>query len=307
MLLHTTHRSTSKATTSTTLVAPHTTIHALPDVSAHLLPPGRQASCEPTIVIAGMPRSGTSFLRLALGKFEGVHIGVEKELWKICWQHWRSIWRTNYECDTVRSVHRVVSHPWMFQSWPCLASSLRRLPHATFVLLLRDPVERAVSTFYHSRTPFERQESLKLLRPWADKVHRTGQFVDTPKDREGRFFGYYTLKREEWLRHILDTGRRNFIVGLTEEMGWVEATLRQKLGLVVAETVERPHTNNTSSRHTEPVLDDYVISAFGTAARRVTNFERLSELITTAGCPTTAHELRCAWRTTSGAKDCGAG
>merc|ERR1712151_706928 len=99
---------------------------------------------------------------------------------------------------------------------------------------------------------------------------------------------YYTLHRQKYLQRVLATGRRDYIVGLTEDHDWVTATLHHKLRLKRANVIERPHSNNTSRRKSVPVLPPDLISAWKIAARNLTNFARLSEMITTAGYPITA-------------------
>ena len=128
-------------------------------------------TCLPGLLIAGMARSGTSQLRNTLHSFTGVDVGIAAELTDAPTEAQA---RLNYpSClKADPSIVRVAASPWWFAKPSDLHERVYNRPgtHPTIVLLLRDPVERFLSSFFHLRTDEARRDHLRVLGAWANRT-----------------------------------------------------------------------------------------------------------------------------------------
>ena len=221
------------------------------------------ANCQPDVVILGMARSGTSELRLQLGEFDRVDVGTRAEYWEVGMHKDGPINRVpttddgpgsqahaakNYKrcgCGT----QRVASAPWAFDLG---AEELRAHVHVhtqrspcpvTFVLLLRDPIERMISSFHKLTGDHERKKDLQVLTKWAnsnsgDRCRRWpiskadgGRHRGFPGLDRNRTMNYYTtdVKRAYHTVVAATVGHR-LVVGFTEEHGTTVTELQRRFG-----------------------------------------------------------------------------
>jgi len=271
--------------------------------------------CAPTIVLMGMARAGTSQMRASLGRHERVHIGHNTENWAAVNENLNPRRRAhlvaaarrwqarNYDCDSFRSEHRVASAPWLFAQRERVAAAHEGLPGALFVLMLRDPVERFASSFWHEKGP-KRRADLPRLKRWAADVTRGDP---RPMSHYGlrriNDADYYTLDVEGALNAAL-AAAPDLIVGFTEAHDRVVSQVINYLGLDAAAEVSRPRgvlkdvENNTSPRARLPAFQE-ILGAAGVAGRRQLSTERLARTLRTHGLSAvSSEEIRCAWRTT---------
>jgi len=272
------------------------------------------ANCTPTIVIAGMARSGTSHMRYFLSTFNATHVGRDSEDWSLglsekssASQHWAS----NYQCKAFPSKHRVASYPWLFASDDSLYNTAQNAPKITYVLILRDPVERFISSYYHLAKE-ERRKDLPLLTNWANYAHRSNRFAfaDLHAAVGKRSVGggkYYTMNVEEALHRVLLQAKgRRLMVGVLEDL----QPLKEKLvktfklsampqGVILGDAAIKDTENNVARRDELP-LPKEVISAVAKTAQAETNFARVAGLISQAGTPMDDWRLRYLWHHTSG-------
>mmetsp|Transcript_114543 Transcript_114543/g.355729 ORF Transcript_114543/g.355729 Transcript_114543/m.355729 type:complete len:358 (+) Transcript_114543:85-1158(+) len=270
--------------------------------------------CMPTIVIAGMARSGTSHMRYFLSTFNATHVGRDSEDWSLglsekssASQHWAS----NYQCKAFPSKHRVASYPWLFASDDSLYNTAQNAPKITYVLILRDPVERFISSYYHLAKE-ERRKDLPLLTNWANYAHRSNRFAfaDLHAAVGKRSVGggkYYTMNVEEALHRVLLQAKgRRLMVGVLEDL----QPLKEKLvktfklsampqGVILGDAAIKDTENNVARRDELP-LPKEVISAVAKTAQAETNFARVAGLISQAGTPMDDWRLRYLWHHTSG-------
>jgi len=273
--------------------------------------------CAPTIVIAGMARTGTSHMRNFLGTFEETHVGRDVEDWSLAlssMQKARKHWASNFECGEIPSARRVAAFPWLFSSHERLANAARNAPDVTYVLILRDPVERFVSSYYHLDAK-QRALDLPRLTRWASEAHRSQHFAfEDLHEAVGRRSQwpepYYTMDMEGCLQRVMQYAKGDrLLVGLTEELEPLKDKLVSRFNLSSrppGAALGHPllkSANNLASRETL-MLPEEVISAAVQVARAKTDFARVAELLSNAGTPTTVAHLRCLWRHTSG-ESCG--
>lgn len=201
-------------------------------------------TCLPGLLIAGMARSGTSEIRNILHSFTGVDVGIAVELTDAPTEAQA---RLNYpSClKADPSIVRVAASPWWFAKPSDLHERVynRHGTHPTIVLLLRDPVERFISSFFHLPTNEARWDNLRVLGAWANRTvpaQRPSVWAGvygrskSPADAWPLLTngGYYTLSVKAVLDHVLVTvPAPRLLVGLTEEHGAFVARLVRALGL----------------------------------------------------------------------------
>jgi len=273
--------------------------------------------CMPTIVIAGMARSGTSHLRRFLGTFRGTHVGRDAEDWSLGlgdgYRSWASThWASNYECWAFPSVHRVAAYPWLFASDVCLQNTAQNAPHISHVLILRDPVERFISSYYHLEIE-QRRKDLQNLTTWASDAHSSNHFAFKDLNKAvgrrhvypGTGSPYYTMDIERALQRVMRHAKGRLMVGLLEDLQPLKEKLVKRLSLsAMPGGAVRGHPSlkddNNLARRDELPLPQEVISAVVKVAQAEIDFVRVADLISKAGTPMNATRLRCLWHHTSG-------
>jgi len=277
------------------------------------------SGCAPTIVIAGMARSGTSHMRNFLSTFQATHVGLDVEDWSVGWgvksgnqsaasEHWAS----NYECSAFPSLHRVASYPWLSASGIHLQNTAQNAPNITFVLILRDPVERFISSYYHLNVE-ERRRDLPKLIAWAGFAHWTKSYAFKDLHHAVGYRSaappvpYYTVDTEHNLQRVMLHAKGQLMVGVLEDLQPLKEQLVKKFGLsalpggvVLGNPILK--NENNGARRDELPLPPAVISAVVKVAQAKTNFTRVAALMSRAGAPTTDKQLCRLWHHTSGEK-----
>ena len=259
-------------------------------------------------------------MRARLSEYASVDPGIQSEWWGFINETSN---RRNYLCGNkliFHGTHRVASAPWFFFR-PNPAVIARVLP-ALFVLILRDPVERFISSFFHLHKDEHRAQDLPKLMQWATK----GSITISPAVRYVLSANYYVLDVERMLQQaIVAVPRDLLLVGLVEEhaellgrvvhrMGIDPTSTRgvpQRKGTIFKSSSERVSSNraianvtNASPRNASRWTGfPIVIDAARRYARARTNFSSIATRL--AGTSSFPHrigrvQLECLWRTTSG-------
>ena len=286
-------------------------------LSQSLPMPPLSNGCEPTIVIMGMARSGTSAMRTALTAFSCVDPGHEVEFWHITNESESQVnYRSSCGSSSVFTcqVHRVASAPWLFSDAPTrLVSMHHMLPRSLFILILRDPVSRFISSFFHRRSDREREVDLASLGVWANASDYLSQLPPLLRHTLlGPHSGYYTVQVELALTNVRAAiATDKLIVGLTEESDDLLARVRDALGLSISgQHLHGKMKGTGGDGHVNSDVKDFakwgrmlavVIAAVTQYARSYTNATSLSgQLRMTRDFPScfTSQRLRCLWART---------
>lgn len=277
------------------------------------------ARCLPNLIIVGMARCGTSRLRDELGRYHGVHIGREVEHWHVT--NLSAAMKNYAGCERVRSTHRVAAAPWLMITERKPFELPQLLPaRADFVLILRDPVERFTSSFFHlveaTRGQVERTRHLAQLEAWACSPT---SHVQLPRMRSGQIPEYYDADAERVLRRAMASFGSHLVVGLLEEQELLVARLTSRLHLQNASAGEpvsgymkggnglngpRNEAQRCESASREGFCTRWeaVRQRAQSLLARQTNFTTLSRLLRATGDfdHLTTTRLRCLWVLTSG-------
>ena len=293
----------------------------------HRTPVPAQSSCLPGLIIVGMARCGTSEMRVNLADYANVDAGVKREFTH-CPTDNEARRNYNASCGLAGApALRVSATPWFFaySTAAMRTEFLRETPPPTFVLLLRDPVERFLSSFFHVRTDKLRRAHLRVLGAWANgslpqrrKSGWSGLYstAASPGDAWPLLTdsGYYTLSVEATLKHVLAAVPvSNLLVGLTEELDAFVGRIACALGLSHSgrkfvlnnrKTVGGPsgHVNSNPRSIDAWVGLPAIIAAVQRHAHEHTDTAAIAATLrTTRDFPAdiTSRRLDCLWRTTS--------
>ena len=234
------------------------------------------ASCNPDIVTLGMARSGTSELRRELARFVGVDAGKKSEFWAIGnhvngSKHLVRPDRNYQHCGC--GVQRVASAPWLF-ALPAEEVNAHVRVHTqrspcpvTFVLLLRHPVERLISSFYHMGTDFMRTKDARAFAEWANSSDRCrrwpipegegGHYNLASRKKQRYNYGYFytTDMMGAYSKAVAATVGHRLVVGFTSKLGETVKELQRLFGWTPCDARHEPsnhgnrHTNSTCNTH----------------------------------------------------------
>lgn len=219
----------------------------------------------PDFVIIGAQRAGTTSLYEWLSAHPRVAPARKKELHFFDTHYYRGArwYRSNFP---VKQSGRVTGEasPYMLFHPLAPARAAETLPGETrFVVLLRDPVERAISHYWHSRRieaweteTFERAVELEpyrlaAVRPRVEQGERSFGFAAFSYVSRGE----YATQLERWFAAV---GRDRVLVVESEELFAHPETQRQVLAWLDLEAHGKPFPVSNQFERREPVPEELV-------------------------------------------------
>jgi hypothetical protein len=168
-----------------------------------------QARALPDAVIIGAQKCGTSSLHMYLTQHPGVIAPLRKEVhyFDVNFGRGESWYRAHFGRAGEPGLNFDASPYYLFH--PLVAERMHALlPRAKLVVLLRDPVRRAYSQYWHERDkgrePLAFEDALKAEPERVDEAHRRLANFEISASREHQIHSYvsrgrYAEQLERWL------------------------------------------------------------------------------------------------------------
>jgi len=175
-------------------------------------------SPRPNLFLIGAMKSGTSYLSELLAAHPSIFMSPEKEPTyfvdpKVLRQGWQRMWAKGYwrSEDRYLNLFAAAGHAAVIGEGSTCYSKLpmythvpqrilRFNPQARFVYIMRDPIERTISHYWHS------VRNSKERRPMLRAIQSNPEYVDV---------SYYARQLKEYLQHV---GRERIFVLTFEEL-----------------------------------------------------------------------------------------
>lgn len=170
----------------------------------------------PTFIIVGAQKSGTTTLHDLLGQLPQVWVSDPKELHFFDKHHGRGLsW---YEEQFIPSPDQQAwgeSTPFYLYKDRARRAMAEALPSASFIAVLREPVSRAYSHYW-----FSRSKGAEQLETFAEAIEAEPRRLGAKRDGQPAMGSY--LDRGRYLRQLGDladrVGRDRILVHLTDDL-----------------------------------------------------------------------------------------